>query len=423
MQNLKLFLDGRSDRLVLKTLAKVHIATKKQLHAFLAIANPEQTEAEQNTCFNNLIKLDLLSVKRCRIQSGLGEIRTRSGCPTVAVDIYFLTEYGVATADTIYKGFGRFARGGEPAGVNEARIYHDLLICEAFLHACSVYNVTDFVTEAQLKSEIFHGRSAYKTAENTGDFRVQYLRHDGVPDSFVGEVILQSKKEQLQGKPSNIVFYTDCQQTADKIQEFKNTGAFIFKNVLNIPKEINTKPAESFTTLEHKIMELFDGFSIALDAETVGLLLKIHRANVSSALYNLVQKNVFTYQFLNANGRRPIKLYGYKNLRHFDDYLVRKLYFSYSLLLRLIIKNNSNIEEFNVENSTITIKHLNGKRMEILIDNLQNSIEENVRQFNKMRSLNISRVDGMKMFIQNSERFETAGKLLSSMFLLNSNNQ
>lgn len=422
MNGLQLFLDGRSDRLTLKILSKIHVATKKQLCAFLSLAHPEQTEEEQNNCFKKLIDLDLLAVKRCRITSGLGEVRTRSGCPTTSVDIYCLTEYGVAAAEVIYKGVGRFARGGEPAGVHEARIYHDLIICEALLHACSVYDVVNFTTEAELKSEIFHNRNGYKVAENTGDFRIHYTR-DGVADSFVGEAILQSKTQQLEGKPNNIVFYTDCQQTADRIQEFKNTGAFIFKNILNEPKEIVIKTTENFTTLEQKIIELYDRFSIGMDAETVGLLLKVHRANVSSALFNLLQKDVFTYQFLNVNNRRPVKLYAPKTTKNFDDYLVRKSYFSYCLLFRLIVKNNSNIEEFNIENSTVIIKHSNEKRMLILIDILQNSVEENVDIFNKLRNLNISKVDGMKFFASDIERFECAEKLVNPKFLINSKNQ
>ncbi len=71
-----------------------------------------------------------------------------------------------------------------------------------------------------------------------------------------------------------------------------------------------------------------------------------------------------------------------------------------------------------MENSTITIGNSNGKRMKILVDNLQNSVNDNVVTFNRLRSLNTSRVNGMKFFTNDSERFETAEKLLTANFLI-----
>lgn len=176
MNGLQRFLDGRSDRLTLKILAKVHVATRRQLCAFLKLSNPIETEAASDICFSRLTGLGLLSMKTYGVQSGRGEVRTRAGCPTLLTDVYFLTGSGAECAENIYNGIGRFARPEEPTGVHKLRLYHDLLICEALLHACSLHNVTDFQTEAELKSEIFHSRNAYKTAENTGDFRVHYVQ-------------------------------------------------------------------------------------------------------------------------------------------------------------------------------------------------------------------------------------------------------
>lgn len=420
-----LFLSGRSDRLVLKILCKIHVATRKQLCRFLALANPNETEEAHNNCLNALIKFDLLSLKTCRITSGLGEVRTRSGSPTVQTDVYYLTEPGLYSADVFYQGIGRYARAGEPQGVHALRIYHDLLICEAFLHACSIYDVTNFQTEAELKSIIFHARNGYKNKENTGDYRVHYLRHDGAMDSFDGEVILQSKGVQIEGKPSGIVFYTDCAQTADRIQEFKGAEAFILKNVLENRTKIQQESEETivddtqlFTNLEQKALALFEQFPIGMDAETVGILLKIHRANASSCLKDLARKDALCYQYLRINNGRPVKLYCAKTVRNCDGYLTRKLFYSYCLLLRLIAKNNTIVERFNKENNTIIVANSSGKRMLILVDNMQTSVRDNVLDFNVFRRANVLKLDGMKMFYSDLHRFEGAVKLLSSKFLL-----
>lgn len=417
MRNLQLFLSGRTDRLLLKILAKIHVATKRQLQAFARLANPEEPEEAQNNYFKRLLDLGLIEVKKARIQSGLGAVRTRAGCPRVVTDIYFLTEAGVSSANTIFTGIGKYAHAGEPLGINADRIYHDLLITEALLHTSGIYEVLDFANEAELKSEIFRARSCYKHSENTGDFRVDYLQNK-TADFFYGEIVLQSKREQLLGKPSNLVFYTDCRQTADFIEENKKTGAFILENVLEIRREKIQKNEHNFTNLERKIVQLFALIPAGLDAETVAVLLDKQRSKVSSCLFNLVRKDVFTYQFLQNSTGRPIKLYAHKSIKNFDNLAVRKQFYLTGLLLKSVVKNNSIIESFNVENCNLVLKHYSGKRMEVFTDNLQNSIEENIKNFIGLKNLNGNRVDGIKFATLDSNRFEAAEKLMESKFLI-----
>ncbi len=252
------FLNAKPEQLLLRLLAKTHVATDKQLQRFLALAHPDApVEEEHNNFVFRLLKLDLLAVKTFRVKTGGGRVRTRAACPSVPVGVYFLTEMGAACAENCFEGISRFAQWGEPEGVNELRIYHNLLVTAALIYTCGVYNVIDFINENQLKSDIYHARAFSKpVAENTGDFRIIY-NQTGELESFDGEIILQSKKEQLIGKPPGLVYFTDCRQTADVVEKYKNTEAFVLDNPVKLAVKNECKINGSFTNLELKIIELF----------------------------------------------------------------------------------------------------------------------------------------------------------------------
>jgi hypothetical protein len=110
-------------------------------------------------------------------------------------------------------------------------------------------------------------------------------------------------------------------------------------------------------------------------------------------------------------------------VKNLDDYSTRKLFFSYCLLLRLTAKNNSIVEEINREDNTIIVANSSGKRMLVLVDDMQNNVRDIVFQFNNFRSSNALKVDGMKLFFSDLERFECASKVLDSKFLLKPANQ
>lgn len=56
--------------------------------------------------------------------------------------------------------------------------------------------------------------------------------------------------------------------------------------------------------------------------------------------------------------------------------------------------------------------------MLILIDNLQNSVEENVRDFNRLKSFNTAKADRTKFSVRGSTRIEAAEKFLTPNFLI-----
>ncbi len=414
------FLNAKPEQMILRLLAKTHVATGKQLQRLLALAHPDAPaeEEEHNNFVFRLLKLDLLAVKTFRVKTGGGRVRTRAACPSVPVEVYFLTEMGAACAENCFEGISRFAQWGEPEGVSELRIYHNLLVTAALIYTCGVYNVVDFINENQLKSDIYHARSFAKSvAENTGDFRIIY-NQTGELESFDGEIILQSKKEQLIGKPPGLVYFTDCRQTADVIEKYKNTEAIILDNPVEEAVKNECKINGSFTNLELKIIELFKILPVALDASTAAGLLKNHRAKVSAALAGLVRKDVLRYEYFQHNLGRPVKFYAPKSVRNFQLLSTRKQFYFLNLLLKLVVKTDSEIESFSVETNCLIVRNFAGKRMKLVIDNALESVNFNIKNFEQFNYLDVKDFVSVKFVPSSFDRLKVAEEVLDKKSLV-----
>lgn len=424
--------------LLLKTLVKTHIATADQLCRLLTLANPEQTITVHNHFIRRLLELKLAAAKTYRIRSGGGLIRTRAqsakstgGNPLVPVTIFFLTPNGARAAEELTPGSSsaNFAAPGAPVGINADRIYHNLLITEAFIQACRLYDVVDFINENQLKSRIWHERAFHqrinkflKHPEHTGDFRILYYGADGRLCSFNGEIVLQSKKEQIRSKPKGLVFYTDCRQTADVVENQTGEPAFILKNPLETSVKTEakneTKPTPRLTKEEQNIVSLFLQIPAALDAGTVGLLLGKPRNKISALLSDLAKKDVFQYAYLQNNVGRPLKIYAPKAVGNLEDLNKRKQFYALTLLLKLLIKTGGEVESFDEANNCLIVKKDEYKRRTIVLDSLDNSVENNVKNFKISNGYDVKKFQSILFVPCSLERLKTAELLLGSNYLV-----
>lgn len=421
MQKLdKTFLDENPERFLLKLLAKAHVATGAQLYRFLDLVKPEAGEERHKNALRRVLNLKLVAVKGCRVSSGSGRKRTRAECGLVPVDVFFLTDAGAQLADNCFNGVGRFSNPAAPEGVDAARIYHNLIITEALLYACERFNVIDYVNENELKSEIYRRRSyLYKNRKTTGDFRVVF-EEAGELFSLNGEVSLQTKPKQLKEKPDGLIYFTDCLATADIIQTVKETDEVIILDPLGLNAEASEKIYTNFNSLELKIIELFEQFSFALDASATAILLKKDRARISSSLSDLVKKNVFKVESFHSNpgmtNGRPVKFYGLKNLHGLEELTNRVHYYLLCKTLKLIDAANYSIESYR--QNILTVKNSEHKIYKIVFDNLQNTVEENIKKFYYSENLNVKKNKSSLFVPANLERLNVTKQVLGKENLI-----
>ncbi len=119
----------------------------------------------------------------------------------------------------------------------------------------------------------------------------------------------------------------------------------------------------------------------ALDARTVGLLLKKPRNKISALLSGLAKKDVFQYAYLQNNVGRPLKFYAPKSIGNLEDLNKRKQFYALILLLKLVIKTGGEVESFDKANNCLIVKKDEYKRRTLVLDSFDGSVENNVKNF------------------------------------------
>ena len=157
-------------------------------------------------------------------------------------EVFYLNQKG---ADKIKFFMGGteafFIRVGEPCEVGFNRIFHDLLVGEAFLYFDKKYKITEFRNENHIRHSKFvdeklrtrySGDIDYEAIKTMGDFRLTIETEDKQIVEKEIEVIIRYSREQLERKPKHVEYVTCSQQQADLIKTVTGKTAVILDDVL-----------------------------------------------------------------------------------------------------------------------------------------------------------------------------------------------
>jgi hypothetical protein len=96
----------------------------------------------------------------------------------------------------------------------------------------------------------------------------------------------------------------------------------------------------------------------------------------------------------------------------------RKQFYFLSLLLKLVVKTDSEIESFNVETNCLIIRNSVGKRMKLVIDNAQESVNFNIKNFKQFNYLDVKNFVSVKFVPTSFDRLKLAEEVLDKKSLV-----
>lgn len=328
--------------------------------------------------------------------------KVRAGCNTwEQVKIYFLTIRGKAFIEKHFPNLRQNIKTGSPTGIRRDRLYHELLVVECLLWWRERFDVVEAYTENELRC----------LCEIPADLRV-VVNKEGVHSQTDCEVVVQNIRHQIEGKNSEMLFFTPSVRQADTIDKLKTTTSIILRLTPNKTKDVDAN--RLLNKLEEQIIEQLDWTECPLSAAAIATILKKDRAQISAAMSKMSRDGVISECSLHTacgtQKGRPEKLFAIKeqDLELFSDRI-------FALLLsKSIVKlseGDYKIIHINKQSRFIITENSHAQRKIFYLDNTDNPIEKEALRFDEIKREAIRREMAYLFVAADFDRFKCLKRL------------